>query len=66
MIERELDYAYLHWSIKCFVCSKLVYGRKFLHRLLLLRYFPASISQDMVKKGESVVCYASGFLNDPF
>ena len=66
MTEPEFDYAHLLWFLKRFVCSISIDGQKVLHRLLLFIYFPASISQEMVKKGGSGACYASGFVNDLF
>ena len=66
MIEPEFDYAHLPWSLKFSVYSKFFGGLKVLHQSLLLRYFPARISEHMVKKGRRVVCFESRFLNDLF
>ena len=34
MTEPEFDYAYLAWSLNCFVCNISTDGPKVLHRLL--------------------------------
>ena len=58
MTEPENDYAYSSWSLEFFGKSYISYS--------FLRYFLASISQDMINKGRSVDCYTSRFLNDLF
>ena len=60
MIEPEINYAYLPWSLIFFVCSKLIDGWKSYTNYSFLLYFLASISQDMIKKGEVLLVMQVG------
>ena len=52
MTKPEFDYAYLSWFFKFFMCIISIDDPEALHPLhpSFLWHFPASISQDMVKK----------------